>query len=96
MLSDPADYARRLEGVPFWGQYTEEWIRWKLEHHAPCTLEDIVFRRLPLWMGGRAAFDAHLDRIAGFARGHFGWSDADVEREKARARAALEGGLQWS
>ncbi len=96
VLSEPADYAKRLEGEPFWGQYTDSWIRWKLEHHAPCTLEDIVFRRLPLWMGGRAAFDRHLDHIAKIARPHFGWSDADLEREKNQARAALELGLRWS
>ncbi|MBI3558524.1 MAG: glycerol-3-phosphate dehydrogenase/oxidase [Deltaproteobacteria bacterium] len=96
VLSEPQDYAKRLEGVPFWGQYTEGWVRWKLEHHAPCTLEDVVFRRMPLWMGGRAAFDQHLNRIAELARPHFGWSDADITLEKAQARTALEGRLRWS
>lgn len=94
-LSDPNDYKKRLLGMPIWGKYTDDWIRWKLNHHVPCTLEDVVFRRLPLWMAGKKMTTQILDRVIEIVRPYFGWSDADLVCEKAKVMASLELGSLW-
>lgn len=93
-LSTPEDYAKRLGGRPVWGRYTDEWIRWKIEHSMACTLEDIVFRRLPLWMAGKAINDQLLDQIVEIAKPIFKWDDAAIVREKAQVREALARGTR--
>lgn len=88
-LSTPEDYAKRLGGRPVWGRYTDDWIRWKIEHNMACTLEDIVFRRVPMWMAGRAIDDKLLDQVVEIAKPSFNWSEADIIREKAQVRETL-------
>jgi glycerol-3-phosphate dehydrogenase len=95
LLSSPEDYESRMAGKPLWGRFTDEWLRWKIAHHAPCTLEDIVFRRFPLWMAGRELTDELLDKVARVAAPSFGWDDAALAAEKARVRTALLLGLAW-
>jgi glycerol-3-phosphate dehydrogenase len=95
LLSRPEDYESRMAGKPLWGRFTDEWLRWKIEHHAPCTLEDIVFRRFPLWMAGRGLTDELLDRVASVAAPAFGWDARAIVDEKARVREGLARGLAW-
>lgn len=95
LLSEPFDYQKRFEGRKLWGRYTDEWVRWKLEHHAPCTLEDLAFRRLPIWMAGHAVVEEALDLLIEIARPHFDWSEEDVARERAATLAALDRNMQW-
>lgn len=96
LLSCPEDYAQRLKGAVVWGRFTDQWIRWKIAHHAPCTLEDIVFRRMPLWMAGKNTVDEHLDRIVEIVQPHFKWTSADLERERARVEGKLRLNMTWS
>ncbi|MBI3542837.1 MAG: glycerol-3-phosphate dehydrogenase/oxidase [Deltaproteobacteria bacterium] len=95
VLSEPADYAARLEGQPIWGRFTDQWVKWKLAHHAPCTLEDLMFRRMPIWMGGRKAFEQALGPVGELARAHFKWSAEELARQKAQALRSLEERLRF-
>lgn len=95
LLSDPADYQKRLSGKPIWGRFTEEWVRWKIQHHAPAALDDIVFRRMPLWMAGRNAVEQNLDKIIEIAQPHFKWDVAEVSSQKATVLANCELAMSW-
>lgn len=81
VLSSPQDYNDRLKGTKLWGKYTDDWIRWKLHYHCPCTLEDVVFRRLPLWMGGRSLTDEVLLRVGELAAEYFAWDKVRMLKE---------------
>lgn len=94
-LSNPNDYVKRLSGHKVWGRFTDNWIKWKLEHHMPCTLEDIVFRRMPMWMAGRQIDEAVLDQVVAIAAPYFGWSQEQIVEEKARVYRALHLGQSW-
>ncbi len=95
LLSTPKDYQARLTGRPVWGRFTDEWIAWKCEHHCPLTLEDIVFRRLPLWMGGRDISPEVLDHVAKVVARYFDWDHARVENEKQKVWSGLKSGFEW-
>ncbi len=77
-LSTPEDYHARLSGKILWGKFTEGWVHWKLAHHAPCTLEDVVFRRLPLWMAGREVFNEVLPSLVEISQSYFSWSKEEL------------------
>ena len=94
-LSDPSEYAARQSGDPIWGRFTDHWIKWKIQHHAPCSLEDIVFRRMPLWMAGNRINSALIDRIATIAQPHFGWSDSEMILQKNKVQERLDLGQKW-
>ena len=55
LLSSPEEYNDRLKGTPIWGKFTDHWIEWKIKHHCACTVEDVIERRLPVWMAGKHA-----------------------------------------
>lgn len=94
-LSTPEDYAERLKGEPVWGKFTDGWIRWKIEHHAPATLEDIVFRRLPMWMAGRRLDEPTIDRVIEIAKPYFGWTDQEIRAQKEEVKAEIRAGYSW-
>lgn len=95
VLSDPVDYKNRFLGMPIWGKYTDDWLRWKLDHHAPCTLEDVIFRRMPLWMAGQSITPRQLEGVIDIVRPFFKWNDVDLAREKAKLQASLDLGSLW-
>lgn len=78
-LSSPEEYAKRFSGAKLWGKYTEGWIRWKLSHHSACTFEDVVFRRLPIWMAGTQIPESTLRRIHTICKEHFRWSESEAK-----------------
>lgn len=94
-LSDPAEYEARFSGAPLWGRYTEGWLRWCLGHHQALTLEDIVFRRTPLWMEGEGLSDALLKRVAAIAAEKLGWDRARLDGEIKSVRVKLAAGSAW-
>ncbi len=81
-LSTPAEYAARLTGTPLWGRYTDGWLRWKIRHHCPCTLEDLVWRRIPLWMEGAALPPAVLDSVMAIAQEEFHLTGAQLAEQR--------------
>jgi len=95
VLSSPEQYAARFTGAPLWGKFTEGWVRWKLKHHVPCTLEDLVFRRMPLWMAGESLSPKVLERIADIAADYWGWDAEKKKSELSRVHAGLEAGQAW-
>ncbi|MEW6056875.1 MAG: FAD-dependent oxidoreductase, partial [Bdellovibrionota bacterium] len=89
VLSEPADYEKRLSGKPVWGRFTEEWIKWKITHHCACTLEDVVFRRVPLWMEGKSLSNDLLEEVALICASEFGWSNDERLFQLGSAKEAL-------
>lgn len=94
-ISTPADYQKRLLGTKIWGQYTDEWVRWKCAHQAPLTLADIVFRRMPLWMAGTKITPQALEKIAAIAGDYFNWSKDKISEELNSCNQLLKAGLDW-
>ncbi|MGE4233673.1 MAG: glycerol-3-phosphate dehydrogenase/oxidase [Bacteriovoracia bacterium] len=80
-LSTPESYAQRNSGEKVWGRFNSGWIEWKLKHHAPCNLSDIVFRRMPLWLQGVKVPAETLSQIAQIAAPFFGWDSKRVQKE---------------
>lgn len=94
-LSLPDAYAKRFGGQKIWGRFTDQWILWKLKHHAPCSLEDLVFRRMPLWMAGERITESQLMSVAKIAANYFRWSDTELQLQLQKTRMALSLALDW-
>lgn len=94
-LSLPSDYAERLKGKALWGRYTDEWFKWKIEHHCPLTLEDLVFRRSAIWMGGKNVTKGVIDEVLEIARVPFGLNVKESARQKERVYESLKEGSGW-
>ncbi len=84
-LSTPEEYSNRIMGHAIWGKYSIEWFKWKLQHHMPCTLEDLIFRRSPMWMDGKklcVSNHAQLDEIIKMASDYFSWSNEETTKQR--------------
>jgi len=53
ILSSKDEYEKRNTGAPFWGRFNEGFLNWKIRHHCPITLEDVIYRRIPIWLDGK-------------------------------------------
>ncbi len=80
-LSDPQEYAARFTGEKLWGRYTEGFLRWKIRHQSPCTLTDIVYRRLPLWMQGSSMPKTVIDRVSVIAQEELGLTSDEIQAQ---------------
>lgn len=95
-LSMPADYEKRSEGKPLWGRFTDRWLKWKLEHHLPCTLDDLIFRRFPLWMGGKKVVESLLPEVVEQSRSYLGWSEVEGNRQIQKTKELIQKGtIEW-
>lgn len=92
-LSTPSEYALRLSGTPLWGRYTDGWLRWKILHHCPCTLEDLVWRRIPLWMEGAAMPAAVLDEVMEIAREELQLTGAQLAEQRESLDRSIRANL---
>ncbi len=90
-LSDPLSYNARQSGPKLWGAFSEGWVHWKLRHHMPVTLEDVIFRRTPFWFQGRELSDEVLSRTAKICATAFSWSVEKTESEIALVKNKLSG-----
>ncbi len=79
-----------LKERKIWGKFTEDWVKWKCQHHCPMTLEDVVFRRIPLWLHGpRILENRSFERVLSVARDHFQWSQSQADAEVAKLESKL-------
>ena len=73
-----------------WGKFTEDWVRWKCQHHCPMTLEDVAFRRIPMWLHGPRVLETRsFERVLAIARDHFQWSQSQSDAEVAKLESKL-------
>ncbi len=95
-LSKAEEYkARGQGGKPLWGRFTEEDVRWALSNQVPLTLEDVVFRRTPLWTQGPGLERRILERVADLCAAALGWDSARRGAEIKATEAKLAMGMQW-
>lgn len=81
-LSKPDEYQKRFGSNRIWGRFTEDWIRWKLQFHCPLTLEDVVFRRIPMWLHGiRIVEEKSFEKIVQISAEYFNWDKKRIELE---------------
>ena len=92
-LSTPDDYAKRFSGAPLWGRFTEGWVEWKLKHHAPLCLDDVVFRRLPLWMHGQKIPKDVIERIQSISAKT--WNQTSMSGQANQTREHIARAFQW-
>jgi hypothetical protein len=51
----------------------------------PCTLEDLIFRRSPMWMDGKklcVSNHAQLEEIIKMASDYFSWSNEETTKQR--------------
>ena len=94
LLSSPEEYAEMAAGKKLWGKFTEEYLRWKLQNHAPTSLVDVLFRRMPLWMMGSHIPEAALTRAIEICTEHFGWSKSEADQQKQAFLAEVAKALE--
>lgn len=92
-LSTPEEYAARFSGAPLWGRFTEGWVQWKLRHHSPVCFDDVVFRRMPLWLHGKKIPDPVLRRIEEVC-GEY-WVQNPVSEDLRATQRHIERAFSW-
>lgn len=90
-LSSVGEYEERFGKSPgLWGRFTEDWVRWKIDYHMPCSLMDIIFRRMPLWMEGKNLSEELLLRIARIAQPHFEWTEEVLKQQVENVQQEIQ------
>ncbi len=95
-LSTPEDYKSRFGDRRIWGRFTEDWVKWKLQYHCPLTLDDVVFRRMPMWLHGmRILEERSFEVVSKITADYFQWDSKRIEKETKNIEQKLKNNFNF-